>query len=70
MSADKLVFFVIGAVFFGFIALRPKTVMWLLSYGKPNRVPHGAAKVFQIMACLGLLLLGVNIIFDLVQGHY
>lgn len=70
MSADKWVFFLIGGVLFGFIAARPNTVMWLLSYGKPNRVPHGAAKFFQIMACLGLLLLGVNIIFDFVQGHH
>jgi hypothetical protein len=69
MSADKWVFFAIGGVFFGFIAARPNTVMWLLSYGKPNLVPHRAAKIFQIMAGLGLLLLGANIIYDLVQSH-
>jgi hypothetical protein len=70
MSTDKLVFFLIGAIFFGFVALRPNTVIWLLSYGRPNLVPPRAARIFQIMARLGLLLLGANIIFDLVRSHH
>jgi hypothetical protein len=70
MSIDKLVFFAIGGVFFGFIAARPNTVVWLLSYGKPNLVPHGVAKVLRIVACIGLLLMGGNFLFDLVQSHH
>jgi hypothetical protein len=70
MSTDDVVFFLIGGVFFGFVALRPNAVIWLISYGKPNLVPHGVAKLFRVMACVVLLLMGGNVIFNLVQGHH
>lgn len=70
MSIDRMVFFAIGGVFLGFIALRPNTVVWLLSYGKPNLVSQATAKIFQMAARFGLLLLGASVIFDLARSHH
>jgi hypothetical protein len=65
MNAHKWTFFLVGVIFFGFVAWRPNTVVWLLSYGKPKLVPNGVTKAFQIMAYVGLIMLGANVIFDL-----
>jgi hypothetical protein len=65
MNADNWVFLLIGAAFFGFVALRPRTVFWLLSYGKPNLVPRWVPGTFQIMAYVGLVLLIANAIYKL-----
>jgi hypothetical protein len=65
MNTDKWAFTLIGVVFFGFIALRPRTVFWLLSYGKPDLVPRWVPKTFQIMAYVALALMIADTVYQL-----
>jgi hypothetical protein len=50
-----------------FIALRPHTVFWLLSYGKPDFVPRWVPKTFQIMACVVLALVIADTVYRLAR---
>jgi hypothetical protein len=70
MGIDKAVFFLFAGFVFGFVALFPRAVIWLVSYGKPDLIPRGAAKLFRVMACVVLLLMGGNVIVDLFRNHH
>jgi hypothetical protein len=70
MSTDDVVFSLFGGAFFAFVALRPNAVIWLISFGNPNRVPHGTAKWFRLMACIVLLLMGTNVLVELIRSNH